>query len=60
MASAISDKEDADTLEVIWRVIKRRCPGATVKTPMTDDGICIIYIHTYVLHKSCLVGTYCL
>ena len=35
VAWALSDKEDADTLECLWAVIKRRCPSATV---MTDDG----------------------
>ena len=39
VAWALSDKEDADTLEcftTLWAVIKRRCPNATL---MTDDGM---------------------
>ena len=35
---AISDKEDAATLEAVWNVIHTRCPTATVSTLMTDDG----------------------
>ena len=38
VAWAISDKEDAVTLEAMWRVIQRRCPSVTVSTLMTDDG----------------------
>ena len=34
----ISDKEDVDTLEVVWMSIKKRCPDAVVNTLMTDDG----------------------
>ena len=39
VAWALSDKEDADTLECLWAVIKRRCPKAKVVTLMTDDGM---------------------
>ena len=38
VAWALSDKEDTDTLEAVWTVIKKRCPHATVTTLMTDDG----------------------
>ena len=34
----VSDKEDVDTLEVVWMSIKKRCPDAVVNTLMTDDG----------------------
>ena len=51
---ALADKEDADTLECLWAVIKRRCPNATVTTLMTDDGIFLnfsaITLHTHSLH----------
>lgn len=39
MAWAIADKEDADTLEVVWKAIKVRCPNAEVNNLMTDDGM---------------------
>ena len=38
VAWALSDKEDTDTLECFWGVIKSRCPSAIVTTLMTDDG----------------------
>ena len=38
VAWAISDKEDVDTLEVVWMSIKQRCPDADVNTIMIDDG----------------------
>ena len=38
MAWAISGKEDTQTLEVVWTVVKRRCPQANVNVLMTDDG----------------------
>ena len=38
MVWVISDKEDVDTLEVVWMSIKKRCPDAVVNTLMTDDG----------------------
>ena len=38
VAWAISDKEDAATLEAVWNVIHARCPNATVSTLMTDDS----------------------
>ena len=38
VAWAISDKEDAVTLEAVWNVIHTRCPTATVSTLMIDDG----------------------
>ena len=41
MAWALSDKEDVDTLQCLWAVIKRRCPDGKVTTLMTDDGISI-------------------
>lgn len=36
---AISDKEDTQTLEVIFGAVKRRCPRASVTTIMSDDGM---------------------
>lgn len=38
MAWTISDKEDTQTLEVVWTVVKKRCPQANVNVLMTDDG----------------------
>lgn len=35
---AISDKEDTETLEAVWTVVKKRCPQAKVTNLMTDDG----------------------
>jgi hypothetical protein len=40
---AISDREDAPTLEVVWTVVKRRCPEANVTTLMSDDGTVVSY-----------------
>ena len=31
----ISDKEDVDTLEVVWMSINKHCPDAVVSTLMT-------------------------
>ena len=38
MAWAIADKEDTDTLEVLWKSIKIHCPNAVINNLMTDDG----------------------
>ena len=38
VAWAISDKEDTQTLQVVWTVVKKRCPQANVNVLMTDDG----------------------
>ena len=39
VAWAISDREDSDTIEVLFTVVKNKCPDAKVPTLMTDDGI---------------------
>ena len=39
IAWALSDKEDTNTLECFWSVIRKRCPSAAVTTLMTDDGM---------------------
>ena len=39
MAWALSDKEDVDTLQCLWALMKRRYPDAKITTLMTDDGI---------------------
>ena len=39
VAWALSDKEDTNTLECFWSVIRKRCPSAAVTTLMTDDGM---------------------
>ena len=62
MAWAISDKEDSDTLQAVWRAVNKRCPSAIVSTVMTDDDmhkridsirintdyICILTINTQI------------
>lgn len=53
MVWAISDREDAQTLEVVWTVVKKRCPPANVSILMTDDGK-ITVVGTFVI----IVTTY--
>ena len=43
-AWALSDKEDTNTLERFWSVIRKRCPSAAVTTLMTDDGMPRYYL----------------
>ena len=38
MTWGIVDEEDIATLEVIFHVVKKQVPAATVNTLMTDDG----------------------
>ena len=49
IAWALSDKEDGDTLQCLWAVLKRRCPTAAVTCLMTDDDT---HIYTNVTHIS--------
>ena len=49
MAWAISDKEDSDTLQAVWRAVNKRCSSAIVSTVMTDDGM---HAYTYRQHIS--------
>ena len=38
VAWAISDREDAHTIEAYWTAVKTKCPEAVVSNLMTDDG----------------------
>ena len=38
-ALSVSVKEDTNTLECFWSVIRKRCPSAAVITLITDDGM---------------------
>ena len=38
VAWAISDREDADTIEAYWAAVKTKCPEAVVSNLMTDYG----------------------
>ena len=45
----ISDKEDTDTLEVFFKVVKASCPEAQLNTLITDDGTIITARETRIL-----------
>ena len=47
VAWAISDREDADTIEAYWTAVKTRCPEAVVSNLMTDDGKVTSTVHDY-------------
>ena len=46
VAWAISDREDSETIEAMFTVVKEKCPDAKVSTLMTDDGI-KLYVFVY-------------
>ena len=56
VAWAITDKEDVDTLEAIWTVIKRQCPDVTVKTLMSEDGITYMCVCTCEFLPTCMLS----